>query len=282
MSKKSGENPDFKSWNEFVDPDRAKALLQQNHELQRHHSVSVVKRYAATMRSGSWLMSPQPIVINSAGKMVDGQHRMLAVVESNTSQWFSFVQVPDDKYITTIDRGHGRAHGHILEMSGSVKKGFGKRYSSVMRSLLSLETDIVRNMDFESLAPSILDNCRSEISDVLHMVKGSNTVPAAILAAIVYAYPCDRSLVADLIAKVNDNDGLEKGSGAWHMRKLMDEKTTKDWSDSLELAKRSLRALHLAFEKKKLITIYRKTDGEHQSVAFFRKLRNNKRIGGIV
>lgn len=70
----------------MVTPDVAKKLLGINYDKQRNINRSRVDLYARDMKNGHWnSQSCNPIRISSDGKVIDGQHRLLAVVESGAS-----------------------------------------------------------------------------------------------------------------------------------------------------------------------------------------------------
>lgn len=70
----------------MVTPDVAKKLLGINYKNQRNVSQSRVEVYARDMEEGHWNPQSQyPIRISSDGQVIDGQHRLLAVIKSGIS-----------------------------------------------------------------------------------------------------------------------------------------------------------------------------------------------------
>ena len=70
----------------MVTPDVAKKLLGINYKEQRNVQPSRVEVYARDMSNGHWnSQSQNPIRISSDGHVIDGQHRLLAVIESGVS-----------------------------------------------------------------------------------------------------------------------------------------------------------------------------------------------------
>lgn len=72
---------------ETITPDRAQAWLNQNTN-NRSLRDGVVERYAADMKAGRWTECPEPISFYEDGALADGQHRLFAIIESETSQNF--------------------------------------------------------------------------------------------------------------------------------------------------------------------------------------------------
>ena len=68
-----------------ISPSDAKQLLQHNED-NRQPSDSIVNKYKNDMNNGVWQDSASQIQISKHGKLLNGQHRLRAIVESNTSQ----------------------------------------------------------------------------------------------------------------------------------------------------------------------------------------------------
>lgn len=273
----------LKQWTERVTPERASELLSKNHKFQRALSKMYVSRYVSDMKSGAWRLSPQPIVVTREGVMIDGQHRMAAVVESGTSQDFLFCEVPDESSVFSIDRGRSRNHGHILEMSGAVERGRGKRMSSIIRAMYSMERCSAKPSDFEANSTKVLAKSGQQIVALLDHVKYSNSIPASLIAALAYAYPCNTILVLNLATSVVENDGLKKGQGAWFIRRLVDKGVGKSPEEALSNTFTFLRAIQMEFEGESLERIITKPPSEeHAAFVYFKTLREKIGVGASV
>lgn len=64
-----------------ISPEQAAKWLERN-DSNRNVNVAKVKKMAKDMREGHWDTTHQGIAIASDGTLVDGQHRLLAIVES--------------------------------------------------------------------------------------------------------------------------------------------------------------------------------------------------------
>lgn len=115
---------------EIISPTKAKAWLSEHYQRigeekfkQRNVSQSVVARYAADMQQGSWLLCPQPIVFDTDGNLLDGQHRLEAVVKSKKSIPFlvSTGWPTSNNGLSTmdvIDRGKPRSVAQQMQLHG--------------------------------------------------------------------------------------------------------------------------------------------------------------------
>jgi hypothetical protein len=90
-----------------ISPARAEQLLQSNAG-NRKMSKSTMLKYASTMASGDWKLSPQPIVIDKDGTVMDGQHRLSGIVSSGTSIRAIVISNVDRDVFEVLDRGKTR------------------------------------------------------------------------------------------------------------------------------------------------------------------------------
>lgn len=75
-------------------------------KLNRAIKVQRVEAYARDMRNGEWTPGPQMIIFDTDGLLADGQHRLHAIVASQTTQTFLVVRDVPRRYMLNIDR-HG-------------------------------------------------------------------------------------------------------------------------------------------------------------------------------
>lgn len=96
-------------------PTAQKILLASNYD-NRKVRKSVVAKYARDMLNGNWLFTPEPIVISKTGRLLNGQHRLMAVVESHCPQKFMVTSGFDDETFSVLDRGALRTKSDALKM----------------------------------------------------------------------------------------------------------------------------------------------------------------------
>lgn len=66
---------------EMISPDQARAMLDGNRGNRRVRRAAVAQ-IAAEMRAGRWMLTHQGIAIAPDGRLLDGQHRLLGIVEA--------------------------------------------------------------------------------------------------------------------------------------------------------------------------------------------------------
>ena len=82
---------------EFIDPDSAKELLKANDKNYRKMIASCADRYTDDMFKQRWTITTATIAISKSKKLLDGQHRLSAIVTSGVGIWtYVLRDVPDD------------------------------------------------------------------------------------------------------------------------------------------------------------------------------------------
>ena len=91
-----------------ITPKLASELLLTN-TINRPLRVTTVDAYADAMQRGQWALNGEAIIISSQGKLMNGQHRLSAVVKCGLSIPFLVVSEVDGSVFATLDRGKSRS-----------------------------------------------------------------------------------------------------------------------------------------------------------------------------
>lgn len=102
---------------ETITPAIARAYLDQNHRNRRVRKFTV-KLYAALMEKGAWMLGTDGIGFDAEGYLLNGQHRLLAVIESGVAQEFVVVRGLDPDVFRHLDNGARRNLADALHMMG--------------------------------------------------------------------------------------------------------------------------------------------------------------------
>lgn len=103
---------------ERITPNQARQMLQNMDHRQRPVAPSRVAKYARDMKDGKWLDSGETIKFNNGGQLIDGQHRLMAIVESGIAVDLLVARgVPDEAFLV-IDTGKTRGWGDALAIDG--------------------------------------------------------------------------------------------------------------------------------------------------------------------
>lgn len=100
-----------------ISPELAAELLRLNGK-NRPISDSYVKRYSLDMVTGKWRFSGGVIGVSSHGLIVDGQKRLLAIIDSGTTQTFHLQTGLDPDSFDVMDTGQPRSASDTVAVAG--------------------------------------------------------------------------------------------------------------------------------------------------------------------
>lgn len=107
----------FRSEVTKVTPDLAIKWLEKNKH-NRPLRESVVEKYAKDMREGRWGLSHQGIAIDPEGNILDGQHRLWAILSAQVPIEFVVFWDVDPEAQQYIDQGLSRTAVDVLRLGG--------------------------------------------------------------------------------------------------------------------------------------------------------------------
>lgn len=100
-----------------ITPDDARALMAR-HEANRRFRPARGNQYAEQMEAGEWQDNASTIAVASTGRVLDGQHRLTACIQSNTPFRAIVVTGLSLSTMLTIDTGKARNADDILSIFG--------------------------------------------------------------------------------------------------------------------------------------------------------------------
>lgn len=112
----------------IVTPAMASHWLEHRNKGNRHLSPLVANRYAEAMRSGRWRLTHQGIAFDAEGYILDGQHRLQAVVIADIPVEFWVMPNCDRDTFTVLDVGRRRQAGHLIDHPHRVMIAAAARY----------------------------------------------------------------------------------------------------------------------------------------------------------
>lgn len=119
----------------MVNPAQAIKWLEGNTH-NRPIRDSVVLRYAEDMKAGRWRQTHQGIAFDEKGVLIDGQHRLYAVVESNVSVVMQVTKgLPIDAQVV-IDDHLRRTVVDVLKLADSDREGLSNMHISVVSRMV--------------------------------------------------------------------------------------------------------------------------------------------------
>ena len=105
---------------EFVDvtPGMAREWLGLN-ESNRKQKTGAISANARDMRAGNWVMTGEAIKFDTDGKLVDGQHRLEALIRADTTARMMIVHGVAPEARMYMDTGVRRSAADMLHMTGA-------------------------------------------------------------------------------------------------------------------------------------------------------------------
>lgn len=206
-----------------ITPEMAREWLTHNMAGNRPVLKGTVHSYARQMRNGSWNLTHQGIAFDENGELIDGQHRLNAIVEANIPVTMNVTTgVRREKgEVFTIDMGRKRTYANVVQMSGMedpVYKGAGCYVSAYIRYKLpgGRKADPAEIIDY-------IDRHYDDVKKLCNYVAtgghghgamdGTNRIPAvvgaAMLAAIYRGENLDGLYKFATVYRTNDVRGCE-------------------------------------------------------------------------
>lgn len=102
----------------------------------RRMSARVVRRYAEAMRNGEWMVTGEPIILSPHGRLLDGQHRLAAIVESGITINTMVVHGVADAAFANMNSGKARTQADALSIAGYTNTA---RLAATVRAIIAHE-----------------------------------------------------------------------------------------------------------------------------------------------
>lgn len=226
---------------ELITPDVAEQLLKMN-DNNRKVRVFRVSKYARAINLDDWGLTGQPIIIDWNGKLMDGQHRLMAVVETKASIWMLVVRGVDPKLMPLIDKGAARTAGDAFTWAGIQHANMS---SAALRNLIA----ILQNKKALRDPMTINSITDQELLDAYQLHETTITWAAPLSARVASAIklPPAKYLTAMLLLRLDDcdpesiqsfTDQLVTGANLAEGSPIL---ALRNWALNVKATKRSLR-----------------------------------------
>ena len=103
--------------NEVITPEVAKLYLAKTFG-NRPIKSRKVQEYAEAIKGGKWYMTGETIKFDVLGRLVDGHHRLHAIVKTGVSAKISVIRDLPVEAVDSLDQGVKRTTGDVLAMRG--------------------------------------------------------------------------------------------------------------------------------------------------------------------
>lgn len=138
---------------ETITPEQAAKLLENNIE-NRRISNRRVQALVRLIKEGRFVLNGDAIRVAWNGKLLDGQHRLLAIIEAGEAVRTLVVRGLDPQVFKTIDQGKQRTGGDLFYICGVSNPGV---VSAAMTILLQYDNRLIVGSTGPTNTPSNLD-----------------------------------------------------------------------------------------------------------------------------
>lgn len=132
------DNKKYRSETVLITPEMAREFLAKNNN-NRPVSKAKVESFAKQMREGLWLYNGQGISIGPTGRLLNGQHRMMAIIAANKSVWMPIAWGVPDESFPTLDCTGQRTGADTAAI-------MGWKHATVAAAVLSIVTSYDRRI----------------------------------------------------------------------------------------------------------------------------------------
>lgn len=139
---------------ETITPEIAKTMLGENVN-NRRISRDNVNLFAREMRNGEWRFNGEALKFGKDGRLLDGQHRLLAVIAADKPLTTLVIRGLEDETQQTMDSGKTRTLGDVLTLRGEK--------NSTQLASLARAVYLADQLGMEAAAQNDLKPTRGEI-----------------------------------------------------------------------------------------------------------------------
>lgn len=197
-----------------ISPQMAKSWLGDNSLLQRNLSRLTVEAFARDMKAGAWQLTHQGIAFNAEGALVDGQHRLHAIILADTPVMMLVTRGVVLDVTGPIDIGRKRETSFLMGKSG--------RWVGAVTELGRLATALMGASKATPAWVAETYEAHREAVDAVFPPLNNKTGLASVIASCAYAYPIHPERVLSFIAQVRDGELLTRGDPAFGLRNWLD------------------------------------------------------------
>jgi hypothetical protein len=222
---------------EDVTPKKAAAYLAKN-VTNRSLREPTVAAYEADMRAGNWVPTHQGIAFNDREELIDGQHRLTAVVRSGVTVRMLVTRglpsvTGDNHTMDAVDRGAGRSIADQLKLQhGFTNPNLGIAAIAVIANV-TLRATIAKQTVAQVLnALEVYGRHIAEVGKIIDQPTHRHFRRSAFVAALAFARAVEPAGVDRFIKGILSGASLDADSPVLTLRNFMLSDAALDFSGS--------------------------------------------------
>lgn len=219
-------------------------VLETCNPRNRKRSESLVRRIRDSILGGRWQVNGEPVIFASDGTLLDGQHRLFAIVAAGIAVPVLVVRGVDPSAFSTLDQGKIRNRADVLSIPTSEGAERAKS-STVLAGALShvfrwengyLDAmhrfpDNTEILDLNIRHPGVNDSVAQALA---RCKKGIH--PPSLFAALHYIFHrLDAALAKSFFERVWDHIGVEPNSNEAALNVWLENRPSRNFADMLSL-----------------------------------------------
>lgn len=207
-----------------VTPEMARDWLDNRNKGNRSLSLIIASRYAEVMKDGRWKLTHQGIAFDKEGLLLDGQHRLKAVVIAETPIDFWIIPGCERDSFSVLDIGRRRQAGHLIDGPNGTTIAAAARFVGAIDGTLTknvLAGVLCQQADNDEVLRVV--NAWPELVEYAPVVRtchyAARIPPAPHLAVLAQAARTRyRNRIPAWVEGLNDGAGLGRTDSRLHLR----------------------------------------------------------------
>lgn len=223
-----------------------------------------MKTYAEDLAAGRWKLTHQGIAFDVAGQLIDGQHRLSAIVEADCAAlMLVFRNVGEGSKNAPVDVGLARTMSDLT--------GLSNLQVASLRNLERLCTNTAGNpvVTVGKIGEARMEAMLRDVDKVLETVPACQNRIGPVVAALAFALPVNPKEVLRFADQVTTGANIDKDSPAFALRAWLDKsrKSNAGRVGSWYMALAVLNAVRYHLCQRDLRAIFTGESGYHAFVS---------------
>lgn len=255
-----------------ISPDLASQMLAHNSH-NRNPRQRTIDLYATDMANGDWRFTAAPVTFDAAGNLLDGQHRLYAIVQANVTIPTLVVRGLETEAQDDTDRGIPRKFYDVLALRGETN---ASTLAAVVRRMVLWETGERRNIQNRAVSSAAMLRWLEANPQIRDICNNANRVgrgvalPASIIGTAWWLFAeVDDEDAAFFFDRLGDGQGLVKGDPIFELRRTLDNsKSVRGERSQAYLLAITIKAWNAYRDGRKDISLYKFRPGGAKPEAF--------------
>lgn len=211
-----------------IDLELAKSLLANNTH-NRNPKPSNLKKVVRALQNGEWALNGEAIKIAADGTILDGQHRLIGIVQTGISMTTLVIRGLANETQETMDGGSPRSAADVLKLRGEdncvTLASIAKKVrlaetisikAAVSNSYVLTTSEVVRTVDE---TPGLRDTAKQA-----NRVSQHTGMSASLAGLLIHVfYKIDQDDAEFFFDKLVTGELLKQGDPIYHLRKTLAE-----------------------------------------------------------